>query len=326
MLGVFGPRTFATQAVPAKTVKELRDRTGASMGKCREALKQEDGDVEKAVEWLRRRGVKSMEKRAADAFESLLAVSSSPSAAVIVELRAETDYVTRGKIFQQFSLALAATAARCLPGGEALQDATLQLPESGFENLSAGASVSTALLEVGSVLGERLVLGSSACLAAPRGGVVASYVHPRQADGLSGTGRLAALVSMRPDGDSSDAERLQAAATQVARHTVAMQPRFVSVESIPADVLSKEMDTLRAAHLEQMGEEKAAKVSEDVMAKVLQGKAKKFYSETVLLNQEILLPQAGDAKPVSVEKWLQAEAKAMGLRALVLEDFKLLCL
>jgi len=270
--------------------------------------------------------VKSMEKRAADAVESLLAVSSSSSAAVIVELRAETDYVTRGKIFQQFALALAATGARWLPTGKALEEAALEQPESGFDNLSAGASVSTALLEVGSVLGERLVLGSSACLAAPPGGVIASYVHPKQADGLIGTGKLAALVSMRPDGDSVNTERLQAVATQIARHTVAMQPRFVSVESIPADLLTKEMDTLRAAHLAQMDEKKAANVSEDVMAKVLQGKARKFYSETVLLQQEILLPQAGDAKPLSVEKWLQAEAKAMGLRALVLEDFKLICL
>ncbi|CAE8600713.1 unnamed protein product, partial [Polarella glacialis] len=168
------------------------------------------------------------------------------------------------------------------------------------------------------------------CLAAPTGGVVAGYVHPKQADGLPGTGRMAATVALRPaPAAGCDLVRLRVIAAHLARHTVAAQPRFLTVGSIPAETLRKEREIFRAAHLEQVGPKKTGIVDEKVMDKILDGKTQKFYQETVLACQELVAPQVASAdgkteqKPLPVAEWLQAEAKALGLEQIILEDFRL---
>mmetsp|Transcript_51811 Transcript_51811/g.160699 ORF Transcript_51811/g.160699 Transcript_51811/m.160699 type:complete len:357 (-) Transcript_51811:60-1130(-) len=322
-----GLRGFA--AVPAALVKELRDRTGASMGKCREALSEEAGDVEKAVQWLKKRGMRSMEKRAAEAGEALLSLSLGPSAGAIVELRAETDFVTRNEIFQQAGLCLAAAAAQRLAAPEALLESELgEEAAAQLKQVTPGTKVSAALLELGSVLGERLVLGQAQHLQAPAGGVVAGYVHPKQADGLPGTGRMAALVAMQPaPAEGCDLERLHASASKLARHIVAVQPRYLTVASVPAAELQREREAFKAAHAEQLGPKKAAALDEAVWEKVLGGKTQRFYSETVLMCQELVAPQAGgEACPMPVAEWLEEEARALGVERLLVEDFKVLSL
>lgn len=304
--------------VPAALVKELRDRTGASMGKCREALKEESGDVEKAVEWLRRRGIKSMEKRATDAVEALLAVSSTNRSAAIVELRCETDFVTRSTLFQQLSLAVAHTASA--GSADDLAEGKLEGAQAFESQMSAGASVGQALLELGSVLGERLHLGKAARLEA-KDGVVAAYVHPKFADSAPGTGKIAALVALRAVGGSPDLNDL---AQQLARHIVAVQPSFLSIDAIPKEVLEKEQETLKAAHLATMDPARAAKATDEMLKKVIDGKTKKWHADTVLMCQELL--QNTDDKAVSVEAWLKREAKNLGVEQLVIDDFKLICL
>lgn len=300
------------------------------MGKCRDALREEGGDMEKAVEWLRRRGIRSMEKRA-EGSEALLALSVEEGVGgAIVELRAETDFVTRGDIFQHLGLVLARTAAGLGAGGAELMETTLAETTS-LPLTSAGATAERALLEVGSVVGERLTVGKYQRLAAPAGGILAGYAHPKQADGLPGTGRLAALVALRPSpAGVGDASQLQAMASRLARHIVAAQPRFTSVSSIPLEVLEKEQATIKAAHLAQMGSEKAAKVSEKNLTKAIEGKTRKFYQESVLLSQELLVPRDGaaqeEAAPITVESWLQSEAAALGLDSIEVDSFQLACL
>ncbi|CAE8600902.1 unnamed protein product, partial [Polarella glacialis] len=258
-------RGFSSDAAPAAAVvKELRDRTGASMGKCREALKEEGSDIEKAVEWLKKRGVRSMEKRTADSAEALISMGLTPSAAAIVEVKAETDYVTRNEIFQQFIRWLSdniAASPVALAGGNVEE---LRLEDGpGRPRQVAPGTVKEVLLELGSVLGEKLLLGQVLCLAAPTGGVVAGYVHPKQADGLPGTGRMAATVALRPaPAAGCDLVRLRVIAAHLARHTVAAQPRFLTVGSIPAETLRKEREIFRAAHLEQVGPKKTGIVDE----------------------------------------------------------------
>lgn len=296
------------------------------MGKCREALSEEGGDVEKAVQWLRKRGVRSMEKRAAEAGEALLSLSVGPSAGAIVELRAETDFVTRGEIFQRAGLCLASATERRLVGSDALLETELGEEAAELRQLTPGTKVSAALLELGSVLGERLVLGQAQHLEAPAGGAIAGYVHPKQADGLPGTGRMAALVALKPvPADGCDLERLRAGAAKLARHVVASQPSYLSIASVPAAVLQREREAFKAAHTEQIGAKKAAALEENVWARVLDGKTQRFYQDSVLMCQELVAPQAsgGDAKPMPVAEWLEAEAKAMGLEKLLVQDFRL---
>jgi len=320
-----GARSFA--AVPAALVKELRDRTGASMGKCRQALSEEEGDLEKAVEWLRKKGIKSMEKRAADtAAEALLAlhVAADASGGAVVELRAETDFVTRGETFQRMALCLAHTAARA-PASTDLQE--VEVGESAMrpENLKPGTTVAAALLETGSIVGERFVLGQVSSLPAPEGCIVGGYVHPKDTSSLPNTGRMAALVAVRPvGGQGAPEERLREVAGRLARHIVAAQPRYASIQSVPANVLAKEREAIRAAHLEQLSGRKAGTIDEKTMNKVLDGKTQRFYSEAVLLCQEFIGPLAeGVTKPPPVAEWLESQARDLGLEKLIIENFHL---
>ncbi|OLP83419.1 Elongation factor Ts [Symbiodinium microadriaticum] len=244
-------------AVSAARVKELRDRTGASMGKpssqCREALK-ESGDLEEAVEWLKKRGVRSMEKRAAESMEALLSLGLDKNG-VIVELRAETDFVTRNELFQQTLRHLAKMLAAEPETADAGIEAALAMrvadgPERPPQ-LREGAPLSEALLELGSVLGEKLVLANVHFLKAPAEGVVAGYVHPKFADSLSGTGRMAGLVSV--SGGRCDSGALHRIASRLARHVVAAQPRFLHVGSVP-EVENSKVVHISGSNLRDVGD------------------------------------------------------------------------
>lgn len=316
-------------------VRELRERTGASLGKCRQALAEEAGDIERAVDWLRKRGIKSMEKRATDSAEALLALAVDASAGAIVELRAETDYVTRSALFQQLAAALASTAARLESAGQGAvtEAALLAAPlehASQMRQLSEGADVATALLELGSVLGERLVLGRISRLRAPRGGALAAYAHPKFADGAPNSGKAAALVALAavPPGRGEITSGLRAAAAQLARHTVAAQPRYISVEDISTTTLEHEREVILESHLSQLDEGRRAKAAadEEMLAKVVDGKMKRFYQDTVLLQQELISASLGDAKPPTVEQWLASKAKDLGVDAIVVEGLEVACL
>jgi elongation factor Ts len=305
------------------------------MGKCRQALAEESGDIEKAVDWLRRRGIRSMERRTNEAAESMLAICThAGGAGSIVELCAETDFVTQNALFQELAISVACTHAARGAGGQGSELGEVLLAASTPElsaKLSSGASVQAALLELGSVLGERLVLGQSRLLEASpsSGGVVAGYAHPKHVGAVAGTGRMAALVSLRPSPNNAEVvDALTQIASQMARHIVASQPLFVSVDSIGPDVLEKERSTMKDAYMEELDEKRRKNLNEAVLAKVLDGKTKKFYEESVLLRQELTIPSAdeADGKPMSVEKWLKSEAKSIGLEDITVEDFHLVCL
>lgn len=318
---LLGQRRFL--AVSAAQVKELRDRTGASMGKCREALKEE-GDLEKAVVWLKKRGLRSMEKRAADSDEALLSLGLAEAGA-IVELRAETDFVTRSEVFQQTLRHLAHMMAA---SPDAAKDQALDMtipdgPERPAQ-LRAGATLSEALLELGSVLGEKLVLGNVHVLSPRPGGIVAGYVHPKSADSMRGTGRMAGLVSVRSPDSHSSADGFRAMASRLARHIVAAQPRFLDIDRIPVETLRKEREVFKAAHLAQLNPRMSGTIDDKVLQKVLDGKTMKFYQECVLLCQELVMPQvSSDKKVLPVAEWLEAEARELGVSRILVEDFKL---
>jgi len=320
-------------AVPISLVKELRERTGASLGKCREAVAEGGADIEKAVEWLRKRGIRSMEKRTTEAVEALLALTCDESGGAIVELRAETDFVTRSTLFQALAGQLATTVAlngKPDPLGVCDVQHVLEVPfhkAAEISQLSSGSAVQTALLELGSVLGEKLVLGQALYLHRSEAGAVAGYVHPKFSDGAAGVGKAAALVCVEADPPQA-AEKLEPIAVQLAKHCVAMRPRFVQRSSIPEGILRAEKDVARESHLAGLDPAKRAKVEADdaILSKVVEGKLKKFYQEGVLLEQDMLLPGTGDSKPPSVADWLVTQAKGLGATSVAVKDFRLVCL
>eukprot|EP00812_Abedinium_dasypus_P010376 NODE_3999_length_720_cov_311.780451.p1 GENE.NODE_3999_length_720_cov_311.780451~~NODE_3999_length_720_cov_311.780451.p1 ORF type:complete len:191 (+),score=67.42 NODE_3999_length_720_cov_311.780451:3-575(+) len=186
------------------------------------------------------------------------------------------------------------------------------------KSVSKGATVATVLLELGSVLGERLSLGRYQRVAAPEGGVVGSYVHRTETDTHQSVGRIAALVAVHGD---ADARQLDAVATQLARHCAAAQPRFLTVEGVPDAVREKEMDTLRAAFLNQRG---ARAPPANIVDRVVQGQVKKFHKKVVLVHQEYIGPMQGTANPPDVAKWLRDQAAAAGATEIKVADFGVL--
>jgi len=296
-------------------VKELRARTGASIGKCHKALRK-TGNVKDAKEWLQGQGIKSIARRSTDVAEALLGLEVHSDVGAVVKLQAETDFVTRCNPFQQLVAALARTAI-LVPEGDLL-DARLDNAEN-IRGISEHASVRTALLELGSVLGERLQLGEYHRIVAPPTGAVGGYIHRKQMDSLPNMGRIAALVSIATHGNQSpDENMLQSIASQLARHVAAANPRFLSTEQIPETVLQQEKALLREAFLTKVGKRRPR---DDILVRVVEGQLRKFFKETVLNCQELIIPLEGKGKPPTVSQWLQKQAPLLGVDAVVIEAF-----
>mmetsp|Transcript_8134 Transcript_8134/g.17696 ORF Transcript_8134/g.17696 Transcript_8134/m.17696 type:complete len:342 (+) Transcript_8134:36-1061(+) len=303
-------RGFAS--IPATLVKQLRDRTGASMGKCREALEHEELDLEKAHEWLRKKGIKKAEGRLnRDAGEGIVAVAQSADRAVIVELQCETDFVARAELFLDCTDAIAKMVVNEGSGKDLEALGAVGLPAIGS---LAAAPAKEVLLELSSVLGESILLKRVAQMERPENGVVSSYVHNASRPGI---GRMAALVALRAHPSVKDEAAIAEAARGLARQVVATKPNYVKVEDIPQEVLDSESQILLAA--QRAEREASGKTLDDATAqKILQGKLNKMYQEEVLMKQEFLRP-GDDAKPPTVEKYLAEVAGQVGVDKLTVE-------
>lgn len=332
--GLVTPCRWFSTPITASQVVALRDRTGASMGKCREALKAEDGDIEKAADWLRKKGVASIAKRVTDSVEAILSLSVKPQGAAVIELRAETDFVTGNELVQRLAAAVANTVSqRCAadPLAEILDFGDDSEPLRGVE---PGATVEAAVTALSTVVGEKLSLGRIVFLQPPVGGVVAGYVHP-SAKAMPGNGKMAAVLALRGVPEPQDADKsLGPLARKLARHVVATQPRFLSPESVPAEVAQRERDLFRATLVTQQQEKGGKPLDEDKLDKIIAGKMRKLFDEEALLCQELLTadsgapvaPEDGKKAPASetVAKHLEAQAASMGLTKIEIDSFELI--
>jgi elongation factor Ts len=198
-----------TMAISASMVKELRDRTGLGMMECKKALKEADGDIEKAIEDLRKAsGLKAAKKAGRTAAEGLVAVSAN----TVVEVNSETDFVARDESFKAFVADVANAAAA--QGNDDVQ----QLLDAGFE------AKREALVQK---IGENISIRRFATVSAP---VVGSYVHSN--------GRIAVLVGL--EGGSEELAR------DVAMHIAAVNPRVAKPEDMPEDVVESEKNIIKA--------------------------------------------------------------------------------
>src|SRR5689334_2012619 len=176
--------------VTAALVKELREKTGAGMMDCKRALGDTDGDIEAAVDWLRKKGIASAAKKTGRvAAEGLIGVATRGAAGAVVEVNAETDFVARNELFQAFVRAVAALAV----GGDGDVETLKQTPYPG-----TGRNVAEELTELIGRIGENMVLRRVARLAVGRG-AVSSYVHTSLAPGLGKIGVLVSLESEAAD-------------------------------------------------------------------------------------------------------------------------------
>ena len=252
--------------VTAQMVKELRERTDAGMMDCKAALAETKGDVEDAVDWLRKKGLaKAAKKSGRIAADGLIGIAAKNGRGAIVEVNSETDFVARGGEFQNFVRKAAEQALKAEGDIE-------RLLASSFEGGGSTADVLTAL--VGKV-GENMSVRRSAALSVTPG-VVASYVHNAVAPDLGKIGVLVALES------SGDAGKLMALGKQFAMHVAAANPLALSVGALSPETVARE----RAIYADQA---RQSGKPENVIEKMIEGRLRKFYEESVLLSQVFVI-------------------------------------
>ena len=265
--------------VTAGLVKELRDKTGAGMMDCKKALNETAGDMEAAVDWLRKKGLAAAAKKAGRvAAEGLVALAVQDGRAAVVEINAETDFVARNDQFQSFVAAVAALAATTDGDVEALQAAPLP---------SAGHSVAEEVTRLVATIGENISLRRVAHLAA-KDGIIASYVHNAAAPGMGKIGVLVALES------SADKEALAALGKQIAMHVAAARPEALDIDGVDPAAIERERAVLE-------DQARASGKPEQIIGKMVEGRLRKYYEDVVLLEQVYVIDGESRVREV-VEK------------------------
>ena len=272
--------------ITAARVKELRDKTGAGMMDCKKALTEADGDLETAVDWLRKKGLSAAAKKAGrTASEGLVGVAVSGNKGVVVEVNAETDFVARNEMFQAFVTCVA---------GLALDGAV-----DDIEALKAAAypgtqkTVDEQLTELIATIGENMSLRRVALLST-NSGVVASYMHNALTPGLGKIGVLVALET------TASADQMQTLGKQLAMHVAASAPQAVSRDAIEDSLVERE----RAVLAEQA---RASGKPEEIIEKMVEGRLKRYFEDVCLLDQTYVID--GERK---VAKVLEDAAKEAG--------------
>ncbi|MBV8799380.1 MAG: elongation factor Ts [Alphaproteobacteria bacterium] len=273
--------------VTASMVKDLRDKTGAGMMDCKAALAETNGDMEAAIDWLRKKGISKAAKKASRvAAEGLIGVAVRADAGALVEVNSETDFVARNDEFKEF-----VKEASHL-GLEAEGDVERLLAS----NMKSGASVDAVLKELIAKIGENMSVRRATALAVSPG-VVATYVHNAASPEL---GKIGVLVGLK---STADQAKLAQLGRQIAMHVAAASPLALSPDHLPHDVVEREREVQRDL-ARQSGKPEA------VIEKMMEGRMRKFYEDTVLLAQKYLGPGAeGD---VTVAKLVENEAKSLG--------------
>jgi len=246
-------------------VKELREKSGAGMMDCKNALAENDGDVDAAIDWLRSKGIAKAEKKSGRvAAEGLIGIAQADTSAAVVEVNSETDFVARNEGFQELVRGVAKAAIDTDGSVEAVAKADM-----------GGKAVEEAITGAIATIGENMNLRRSARLEVGSG-VVASYMHNAAGEGIGKIGVLVALES------SGDADALAGIGKQIAMHVAATNPLAMKEDEVPADVAERE----RAVYLE---EAKESGKPQEIAEKMVVGKMKKFFKESVLLSQSFVI-------------------------------------
>jgi elongation factor Ts len=243
--------------ISAQLGKEQRERSGAGMMECKKALTENKGDIDAAIEWLRKQGLAKADKKASRiAAEGRIVAAQATGKAVLVEVNCETDFVGKDASFLKFS--------------DAVADVALNSNAADIDALKAaaypgGGTVEDAAKTLIATIGEKIDVRRLARVESD--GVIGSYIHG---------GRIGVLVALK-----GGSEEL---AKGIAMHVAAMNPAYVRADDVPADFLAKEKDIA----LSQMSDKEKAKPAE-ILEKIVAGKVNKIISEVTLLGQPYVL-------------------------------------
>jgi elongation factor Ts len=252
-------------AITGPMVKDLRDKTGAGMMDCKNALTETGGDMEQAIDWLRKKGLSKAAKKAGRvAAEGLVGVAVGKKSGALVEVNAETDFVARNDQFKDF----VKSAAQLGLEADGDLEKLLAKPMSG-------STVDATLKELVAKIGENMSVRRATALSVSEG-VVATYVHNAAGPELGKIGVLVALKS------SANEDKLMALGKQIAMHVAAANPLALTAAHLSKDVIDRER-AVQAEIARQSGK------PENVIEKMMEGRMRKFYEESVLMNQVFVI-------------------------------------
>jgi len=248
--------------ISASMVKELRDRTGAGMMDCKTALSESGGDVEAAIDWLRKKGLSKAAKKADRvAAEGLIGISVAGTAGAVVEVNSETDFVARNEQFQAMVASIASIAPKA--AGDVAK--LLAMPFPG-----AKISVEEHVKEAVATIGENMSVRRTAAIEV-KSGSVASYVHNQVKPGL---GKIGVLVGLESTGNNTD--ELAALGRMIAMHVAATNPVALDLAGVPAAMIEREKAILA---------DKNQGKKPEVLEKIFQSSLKTFAKDNCLIDQ-----------------------------------------
>lgn len=249
--------------ITASMVSDLRKKTGAGMMDCKKALSETGGNMDDAVDYLRKKGLSAAAKKSGRvASEGVVVAAAEGPRGVLVEVNAETDFVAKNADFQSF---VQGVAAVCLASEVTDIEALKELAFPG-----TGRSVAEELTHQIATIGENMSLRRiDRCNAGT--GVVVSYIH--------GAGKIGVLVECQT---ASQDARIEALARQIAMHVAAASPQYLNREQVPADVIEKEKEIMRVKALE-------SGKPENIVEKIILGQINKFFGEVCLLEQAFVI-------------------------------------
>ena len=262
--------------ITAAMVKELREATSAGMLDCKKALAENDGDMEKAVDWLRKKGLSSAAKKASRvAAEGLVSVLVKGNKGAIAEVNSETDFVAKNDTFQEYACDAAIVALEA--GADLEKMKTFECPK-------VNKPFSERLSDMIAKIGENMNLRRAKVLEVSEG-VVSAYVHNAA---LPNAGKIGVLVALESKADQA---KLAELGKQIAMHIAASQPLFLTINDVDANSVERE----RAIFTEQA---KASGKPENIIEKMVEGRIKKYFDEVVLEEQVFIMDNDKKVKDI----------------------------
>lgn len=279
--------------ITAAMVKELREATSAGMLDCKKALVEANGNMDEAVDWLRKKGLASAAKKASRiAAEGLVSVYVEGNKGAVVEVNSETDFVAKNDIFQEYVADAAIVALKS--DGEVCNMKTFNCPK-------CGKTFEERLTDMIAKIGENMSLRRATLLEVSEG-VVVPYVHSACGQNI---GKIAVLVAL--ESKAADKAKLNELGHHIAMHVAASSPLFLNVEAVSQEAVEHE----KSIFAEQA---KASGKPENIIEKMVEGRVRKYYEEVVLEEQAFIMDPDKKVKQVvaDVAKELGAEIKLAG--------------
>ena len=249
--------------ITSAMVKELREKTGVGMMDCKLALKENSGNIEASIDWLRTKGIaKAAKKEGRVASEGLISIENNGNVASVIEVNSETDFVARNEDFQKVVKKLSALSLESENLDELIKK---QVDERNI-------SVKDYITEMIASIGENINLRRLSKISLKNNGIISSYIHNKVIEGM---GKIGVVVALESEADKSILEDL---GKKIAMHIAATNPISISIDEIPEDVLIREKNILSE-------EARASGKPEEIIEKMTEGRLKKYYQESVLLEQ-----------------------------------------